>query len=102
MREVNLVGGKVRLTFRLPRRQPAPEEGELIAEVLAVGGVEVAGVIPPLGLEIVVRPVVARELEVTRRVGAGKAGDVCAGRQQSRRGSVLPGAGEPSDRRGEE
>jgi hypothetical protein len=50
----------------------AAEDGEFISEVATVGGVEVAGVIPPLGLEIEVRAKVCREIKLARDIGSGK------------------------------
>src|SRR5262249_42611060 len=58
------------------------EERELVAERAARRVLEVAGEVPPLGLELLVRSVVARELERARLEGAGEAPVV--GRRQER------------------
>src|SRR6185436_3269515 len=61
------------------------EEGQLEAEMLSAVAVEVAGVIPPLGRVLRVRPMVAREGERARRGGASEAGQVRAGSRLYRR-----------------
>ncbi len=48
-------------------REAAAEEGELEAEPALVRRRELAGVVPPLGLELEVRPVVLRQAELARR-----------------------------------
>src|SRR2546427_12258172 len=42
-------------------RDGSPEERKLIAESPAVGGAQMAGVVPPFGLEVVVRAMIERE-----------------------------------------
>ena len=56
--EVDLVGGKPGAVRRRSGGEPAAEERELEAEASSIGRGDVAGVVPPLGLVVEVRPVV--------------------------------------------
>ena len=62
------------------------EKRQLEAEAMAVGGLEIAGVIPPLGLEIGMIEMIAREIDSDSRAGPlGIAAARCAQRQKQQR-----------------
>ena len=65
--------------------------------MLASLGLQVAGVIPPLGLVVEVRAMIERELRLARLEGAGKAGGIIIARKRDRRsiGLVRALGGEP-------
>ena len=75
MRHINVTGAEFRIGKRLAGRDGAAENSELIAKAAAIDGRQIAGVIPPFGLEIRMGAVVARELPVPRLNGAGIAID---------------------------
>ena len=86
--EVDLVRGEAGAFGRRAGGEAPAEERELEAEAAAVGGDDVAGVVPPLGLVVEVRAVVLREGE---RAGLGGAGEARRDRGRGRaRGGGLP------------
>ncbi len=86
MRHVDLVGGPSRRAVRLlvRGRQPASEEGQLIAEMAFICGFHVAGIIPPFRLVREVGPVVGREVERSRPFGLCKARRIVRQRDKPR------------------
>ena len=78
--EIDLVGSKRRCRGRAglcpecAGCQAAPEEGELITKVVAGQVLQVAGVIPPFGLEVEVRAMIAGKFKRDGFRGAGKTG----------------------------
>ncbi len=78
VRHVDLVGRPVGGAGRalVGRGERAAEEGKLVAELLAGLARQVARVVPPLGLEIVVRALVEREGQRAARFCTREAGRV--------------------------
>ena len=68
MCHVDLVGSPIRRPLRavIRRHQCTPEEGQLVAEMTSLYGVQVSGVVPPLCLKVVVGPVIDGKLEELR------------------------------------
>ena len=64
MGQVDLATAQSDCALRSSVRQRAAEEGELVAKAPPVRGLQVAGVIPPLGLEIGVRAEILGEGEL--------------------------------------
>jgi hypothetical protein len=83
VREVDLVRGEA-CGGRRSGRKAAAEESELEAEAAAVLRLELAGVVPPLGLELEVRAVVQRQPELAGRGRSRERGRL-AGRELQRR-----------------
>ncbi len=74
------------------RRQRGAEERELESEVTTGRGLEVPGVVPPLGAELGVRPVVGGKRERPRRQRAGEPGQVPPAERRAHRQARLDAA----------
>ena len=87
VRHEDVAGAKLGAGCSGERRYRAAEDGELEAEAPACGGRGISGVVPPLGLEVGMGAMVAREAPIPGIDGAGESADVLGRRFDSRMGA---------------
>ena len=86
--KIDLVGGPIGLACGHCRGQRAPEDRELEAEAPPVVSRQVPGIVPPLGLELRVRCIVAREDEIADRHRPRKASYIATAQRLNYVGAV--------------